>query len=136
MTGEGHGHCPARRRRRLGGTTRGWLAAEVQLSCGVDDAAAVEWVRAPSTKRMSGSESPMGCSPSASPPPSQARTDQGLGRGIDRLDGMASIQRVAATGEDIAASLIGIFTVAHPPEHHVRATRLLTILMDGLRPAP
>jgi hypothetical protein len=35
--------------------------------------------------------------------------------------------------EDIAASLIGIFTVAHPPEHDARASRLLNILMDGLR---
>jgi AcrR family transcriptional regulator len=44
--------------------------------------------------------------------------------------------RSDVTAEDIAASLIGIFTVAHPPEHHARASRLLTILMDGLRPAP
>jgi AcrR family transcriptional regulator len=40
------------------------------------------------------------------------------------------------TAEDIAASLIGIFTVAHPPEHDARASRLLNILMDGLRPTP
>jgi len=33
-------------------------------------------------------------------------------------------------------SLIGIFTVARPPEHDARASRLLNILMDGLRPAP
>ena len=44
--------------------------------------------------------------------------------------------RSDVTAEDIAASLIGIFTVAHPPEHHARASRLLNILMDGLRPAP
>jgi AcrR family transcriptional regulator len=44
--------------------------------------------------------------------------------------------RVDVTAEDIAASLIGIFTVARPPEHHARASRLLNILMDGLRPAP
>jgi hypothetical protein len=44
--------------------------------------------------------------------------------------------RADVTAEDIAASLIGIFTVAHPPEHHARASRLLNILMDGLRPAP
>jgi AcrR family transcriptional regulator len=42
--------------------------------------------------------------------------------------------RVDATAEDIAASLIGIFTVAQPPEHKDRASRLLNILMDGLRP--
>ena len=44
--------------------------------------------------------------------------------------------RVDVTAEDIAASLIGIFTVAHLPEHDARASRLLNILMDGLRPAP
>jgi AcrR family transcriptional regulator len=36
--------------------------------------------------------------------------------------------------EDIAASLIGIFTVAHPPGRAAQAARLLNILMDGLRP--
>jgi hypothetical protein len=44
--------------------------------------------------------------------------------------------RADVTAEDIAASLIGIFTVARPPEHDARASRLLNILMDGLRPAP
>jgi AcrR family transcriptional regulator len=44
--------------------------------------------------------------------------------------------RSDVTAEDIAASLIGIFTVARPPEHDARASRLLNILMDGLRPAP
>jgi AcrR family transcriptional regulator len=44
--------------------------------------------------------------------------------------------RADVTAEDIAASLIGIFTVARPPEHHARASRLLNLLMDGLRPAP
>jgi AcrR family transcriptional regulator len=43
--------------------------------------------------------------------------------------------RSDVTAEDIAASLIGIFTVARPPEHDARASRLLNILMDGLRPA-
>jgi AcrR family transcriptional regulator len=43
--------------------------------------------------------------------------------------------RADVTAEDIAASLIGIFTVARPPGHHARASRLLNILMDGLRPA-
>ena len=44
--------------------------------------------------------------------------------------------RIDVAAEDIAASLIGIFTVARPPEHDARASRLLNILMDGLRPAP
>jgi AcrR family transcriptional regulator len=44
--------------------------------------------------------------------------------------------RADVTAEDIAASLIGIFTVARPPEHDARASRLLNILLDGLRPAP
>src|SRR6185312_903002 len=44
--------------------------------------------------------------------------------------------RADVTAEDIAASLIGIFTVAHRPEHDARARRLLTILMDGLRAKP
>jgi AcrR family transcriptional regulator len=41
--------------------------------------------------------------------------------------------RTDVTAEDIAAALIGIFTVAHPAEHAARATRLLSIVMDGLR---
>jgi len=44
--------------------------------------------------------------------------------------------RADVTAEDIAASLIGIFTVARRPEHAVRASRLLNILMDGLRSTP
>ncbi|MGV9292889.1 TetR/AcrR family transcriptional regulator [Amycolatopsis sp. NPDC003676] len=36
--------------------------------------------------------------------------------------------------EDIAAALIGIFTVAGSPEHKAMAGRLLDLLMDGLRP--
>jgi AcrR family transcriptional regulator len=44
--------------------------------------------------------------------------------------------RADVTAEDIAASLIGIFTVARPPEHAARASRLLNILMDGVRHAP
>ncbi|WP_409463727.1 TetR/AcrR family transcriptional regulator [Amycolatopsis sp. GA6-003] len=35
--------------------------------------------------------------------------------------------------EDIAAALIGIFTVAGSPEHTALAGRLLDLLMDGLR---
>ncbi len=44
--------------------------------------------------------------------------------------------RADITAEDIAANLIGIFTVAHPPDHNARASRLLNILTDGLRPPP
>ncbi|MFJ9724651.1 TetR/AcrR family transcriptional regulator [Streptomyces sp. NPDC101209] len=42
--------------------------------------------------------------------------------------------RSDVTAEDIAASLIGIFTVAPPSEHDGKAGRLLNLLMDGLRP--
>jgi hypothetical protein len=42
--------------------------------------------------------------------------------------------RSDVTAEEIAASLIGIFTVAHQPGHAVTADRLLDILLDGLRP--
>ena len=42
--------------------------------------------------------------------------------------------RCDVTAEDIAASLIGIFTVAPRPEHEARAGRLLDLLIDGLRP--
>ncbi|WNI28725.1 TetR/AcrR family transcriptional regulator [Streptomyces sp. ITFR-6] len=38
------------------------------------------------------------------------------------------------TAEEIAACLIGIFTVAHQSGHAVTAGRLLDILLDGLRP--
>lgn len=41
--------------------------------------------------------------------------------------------RADVTAEDVAASLIGIFTVAHPPADETKAARLLNILMDGLR---
>ncbi|WP_226900283.1 SbtR family transcriptional regulator [Nonomuraea phyllanthi] len=37
------------------------------------------------------------------------------------------------SAEDIAAGLIGIFTVAGRPEQHAQAARLLNLLMDGLR---
>jgi AcrR family transcriptional regulator len=43
--------------------------------------------------------------------------------------------RPDVTAEDIAASLIGIFTVAPQPEHEAKANRMLNLLMDGLRPA-
>ncbi len=42
--------------------------------------------------------------------------------------------RPDVTAEDVAASLIGIFTVAGQPEHRGQASRLLDLLMDGLRP--
>ncbi|HWD07358.1 MAG TPA: helix-turn-helix domain-containing protein [Amycolatopsis sp.] len=42
--------------------------------------------------------------------------------------------RADVPAEDIAAALIGIFTVARPPEHEAMAARLLDLLMDGLRP--
>jgi hypothetical protein len=42
--------------------------------------------------------------------------------------------RADTSAEDIAAALLGIFTVAQPPEHEDRASRLLNILIDGLRP--
>ena len=41
--------------------------------------------------------------------------------------------RADVTAEDIAASLLGIFTVAGKPEHRPQAERLLNLLMDGLR---
>ncbi|WP_344238541.1 TetR/AcrR family transcriptional regulator [Kribbella hippodromi] len=42
--------------------------------------------------------------------------------------------RTDVSAEDIAAALIGIFTVANSPQHEAMATRLLNLLMDGLRP--
>ncbi len=42
--------------------------------------------------------------------------------------------RPDVTAEDIAALLIGIFTVAPRPGHEAKARRLLNLLMDGLRP--
>jgi hypothetical protein len=42
--------------------------------------------------------------------------------------------RPDVTAEDIAASLIGIFTVAPKPAREANASRLLNLLMDGLRP--
>ncbi|WP_019075705.1 TetR/AcrR family transcriptional regulator [Streptomyces hokutonensis] len=41
--------------------------------------------------------------------------------------------RSDVTAEDIAAALIGIFTVAPRPEREAQADRLLNLLMDGLR---
>ena len=42
--------------------------------------------------------------------------------------------RADISAEDIAASLIGIFTVAGKPAQRTQADRLLNLLMDGLRP--
>lgn len=53
---------------------------------------------------------------------------------ILRAGEIAGDLRGDVTAQDIAASLIGIFTVAPLPEHAPRAERLLDILMDGLRP--
>ena len=44
--------------------------------------------------------------------------------------------RADISAEDIAASLIGIFTVVGKPEQRPQADRLLNLLMDGLRPRP
>ncbi|MGW4528574.1 TetR/AcrR family transcriptional regulator [Amycolatopsis sp. NPDC004378] len=41
--------------------------------------------------------------------------------------------RSDVAAEDVAASLIGIFTVAPGPQHEAQAGRLLNLLMDGLR---
>ena len=68
-----------------------------------------------------------------------ARTQAELLAAIDEILSAGRVTgelRADVTAEDIAASLIGIFTVARPPEHDARASRLLNILMDGLRPAP
>ncbi|WP_052034427.1 TetR/AcrR family transcriptional regulator [Streptomyces pseudogriseolus] len=43
--------------------------------------------------------------------------------------------RADVTAEDVAAALIGVFTVAPRPASEARAARLLDLLMDGLRPA-
>ena len=42
--------------------------------------------------------------------------------------------RADVDAEDVAAALIGIFTVAPRPGHEARAGRLLDVLADGLRP--
>ena len=42
--------------------------------------------------------------------------------------------RADVTAEDIAAGLIGIFTVAPKPERDILGARLLDLFMDGLRP--
>jgi AcrR family transcriptional regulator len=55
------------------------------------------------------------------------------------IDGILTAGRAAGeirpdvSAEDVAASLIGTFTVAGSAEQRERATRLLDLLMDGLR---
>jgi transcriptional regulator SbtR-like protein len=41
--------------------------------------------------------------------------------------------RADVTADDVAAGLIGIFTVARAPEYRSRASHLLDIFADGLR---
>jgi AcrR family transcriptional regulator len=68
-----------------------------------------------------------------------AQTQAGLLAAIDDILNAGRVTgqlRADVTADDIAASLIGIFTVARPPGHHARASRLLNILTDGLRPPP
>jgi AcrR family transcriptional regulator len=68
-----------------------------------------------------------------------ARTRTALLTAIDdllRAGRATGALRDDVTAEDIAAGLIGIFTVACPPEHAARAERLLDIMLDGLRPRP
>ncbi|GAA0588286.1 TetR family transcriptional regulator [Paractinoplanes ferrugineus] len=48
--------------------------------------------------------------------------------------GGAGDLRPDVTAEDVAAALVGIFTVAPRPTREAGAARLLNLLMDGLRP--
>jgi hypothetical protein len=43
--------------------------------------------------------------------------------------------RTDVDAADVAATLAGILTVAGAPEQHDQATRMLNLLMDGLRPS-
>jgi hypothetical protein len=55
----------------------------------------------------------------------------------DAEPSMRAIAREAGVGiATLAASLIGIFTVAPRPAHEAQANRLLNLLMDGLHPRP
>jgi AcrR family transcriptional regulator len=47
---------------------------------------------------------------------------------------LAGDMRSDVSAEDVADSLIGVFLVASLPEHEAKASRLLNVLMDGLRP--
>lgn len=67
-----------------------------------------------------------------------AHTRTGLLAAIDEIleAGRTSTQlRGDVPAADVAAALIGIFTVAGSPEHTAMAGRLLDLLMDGLRPS-
>jgi AcrR family transcriptional regulator len=69
-----------------------------------------------------------------------------IAHGETRIELLAAITTILDAGraaddlrrdvaaEDIAASLIGIFTVAPRPQREALASRLLDLLMDGLRP--
>lgn len=48
--------------------------------------------------------------------------------------GAAGDLRADVSADDVAASLVGILTVAGGADHHAQAGRLLDLLMDGLRP--
>jgi len=66
-----------------------------------------------------------------------ARTRAELLAAIDEILGAgrsSGTLRSDVPAEDVTAALIGIFTVARPPEHEAMAARLLDLLMDGLRP--
>lgn len=65
-----------------------------------------------------------------------ARTRTDLLAAIDDILGAGRATgdfRADIDAEDIAAGLIGVFTVAKPPGHQARASRLLNVLLDGLR---
>ncbi|MGQ5595401.1 SbtR family transcriptional regulator [Streptomyces sp. ESR1.13] len=61
------------------------------------------------------------------------------GRDLNAIASILAAGRTAGelrpdvTAEEIAAGLIGIFTVARRPGHAVTADRLLDIFLDGLR---
>ena len=65
---------------------------------------------------------------------------QGRGELLEAITSILDAGRAAGdlradvTAEDIAASLVGIFTVAGQPPNQAQASRLLNLLMDGLRP--
>jgi acyl-CoA hydrolase len=65
---------------------------------------------------------------------------QGRGELLEAITSILDAGRAAGdlradvTAEDIAASLVGIFTVAGQPSSHTQASRLLNLLRDGLSP--
>lgn len=65
-----------------------------------------------------------------------AQTRDGLLAAITTIHDAGSAAgelRTDVSAEDIAASLVGTFTVAGRPEQHRQAQRLLDLLMDGLK---